>query len=115
MLSVTPGQIKAATDAKTTKTEIIAPETTDGTYPLNEIKTIDLTSLNSSENKDVLKEASPLLNDQGRHRGRYHNRHNRGNVDVTIRSERSIRHNHNGAYIGGGGVLILILILVLVL
>lgn len=111
MVSVIPSQIKAATDAEAEKTVTISTETIKSNDQLNEIKSIDLTALSTSENKEVLKEASPLLNDQGRHNGRYNHRRNR-DVDVTIQSN---RHRHGGAYIGGGGVLVLILILVLVL
>lgn len=114
ILSVIPSQIKAATDAKIDKTTTISTETVNSTDPLNEIKSIDLTALSTSENKEVLKVASPLVNEQGRHNGRYNNRHDR-DVDVTIQGDGGYRHNHSGAYIGGGGVLVLIIILILVL
>jgi len=110
MLSVIPSQIKAATNAEAAKTETIS----SGTDQLNEIKSIDLTALSTSENKEGLKEASPLANDQGRHNGRFNNRRHR-DVDVTIQSNQGYGHRHSGAYIGGGGVLVLILILILVL
>ena len=114
MLSVIPNQIKAATNAEAEKTVTISTETIKSNDQLSEIKSIDLTALSTSENKEVLKEASPLLNEQGRHNGRYNHRRNR-DVDVTIQSNRTYGHRHNGAYIGGGGVLVLILILILVL
>jgi hypothetical protein len=114
MLSVIPNQIKAATDAKVHKTATISTETVNSTDQLSEIKSIDLTALNTSEKKEALKEVSPLKNEQGRHNGRYNNRHDR-DVDVTIQGDGGYRHNHSGAYIGGGGVLVLILILILVL
>lgn len=114
MLSVIPTQIKAATETEAAKTTI-SSEKVSGTERIKEIKTIELTALSNSENKEVLKKASPLLNDQGRHNGRYRNRPANRNVDLTIQSDRGYRHNHSGAYIGGGGVLVLILILVLVL
>jgi len=113
MLSVIPSQIKAETGTETAKTVVISTETTSSTDQLNEIKPIDLTSLSTSENKEVLKEASPLANDQGRHNGRYRNNRPSRDVDVTIQSNRS--HRHGGAYIGGGGVLVLIIILILIL
>jgi hypothetical protein len=122
MLSVIPGQIKAATNAEAAKTATISNETVKSTDQINEIKSIDLTVLSSSENKEALKEASPLKNEQGRHNGRYNNRHGHRDVDVTIRADRQVRgdgyvgrHNHGGAYIGGGGVLVLIIILILIL
>lgn len=74
-----------------------------------------MSALNSSETKELLKESSPLQNDQGRHGRRYHQRQNRRDVDVTIRADRGRHYGHSGAYIGGGGVLILILVLILVL
>jgi len=114
MLSVIPSQIKAATDIETAKTETILNETVSGTEQLNEINPIDFTALSTSENKEMLKEASPLVNEQGRHNGRFNNRRTR-DVDVTIQSDRTYGHRHSGAYIGGGGVLVLILILILVL
>lgn len=115
MLSVIPSQIKAATDAEADKTATISTETVNSTDQLNEIKPIDLTTLSSSENKEVLKEASPLLNEQGRHNGRYRNSRPSREVDVTIQADRGYGHRHSGAYLGGGGVLLLILILILVL
>jgi len=114
MLSVIPSQIKAAPNAETDKTVVISTETANETNQLSEIKSIDLSALSTSENKEVLKEASPLVNDQGRHNGRFNSRRNR-DVDVTIQSNRGHGHRHSGAYIGGGGVLVLILILILVL
>lgn len=113
MLSAIPTQIKAATDTEAAKTAMISSEKVSGTDQLNEIKSIDFTSLSTSENKEGLKEASPLANDQGRKNGIF-NRRNR-DVDVTIQSNQSNRHRHSGAYIGGGGVLVLIIILILIL
>ena len=115
MLSVIPSQVKAATDAKVDKTTTISTETVNSTDQLNEIKSIDLPALSTSENKEVLKEASPIANEQGRHNGRYRNNRPSRDVDVTIQGDAGYRHNHSGAYIGGGGVLVLILILVLIL
>jgi len=114
LLSVIPSQIKAATNAEAVQTVTISTETVSGTDQLNEIKPIDLTALSTSDNKEVLKAASPLANEQGRHNGRFNNRRHR-DVDVTIQSNRGYGHRHSGAYIGGGGVLVLILILILVL
>jgi len=115
ILSVIPSQIKAATDTESAKTATISHEKVSDTDQLSEIKSIDLNALSTSENKEVLKEANPLLNEQGRHNGRYRNRPANRDVDVTIQSDRSYGHRHSGAYIGGGGVLVLIIILILVL
>lgn len=112
MLSVIPTQIKAATITEAAKTATISSEKVSGTDQLNEIKSIDFTSLSTSENKEGLKEASPLANDQGRKNGIF-NRRNR-DTDLTIRADQGSR-NHRGAYIGGGGVLVLIIILILIL
>ena len=114
VLSVIPTQLKAATEAETDRTAIISTETVSGTDQLTEIKAIEVSTLNSTEKKEALKEVSPLVNEQGRHNGRFNNRRNR-DVDVTIQSDEGYRHHHGGAYIGGGGALLLILILILVL
>jgi len=114
MLSVIPSQIKAATDTETAKTVMISNETAGKTDQLSEIKSIELNALRTSDNKEVLKETSPLANEQGRHKGRFNNRRNR-DVDVTIQTDRSYRHNHSGVYIGAGGVIVLIIILILIL
>ena len=115
MLSVIPSQLKAATNGEATKTELISSEPAVNNDQLNEIKPIDFTALSTSENKEVLKETSPIANEQGRHNGRYRNNRPNRDVDVTIQGDAGYRHNHSGAYIGGGGVLVLILILVLIL
>lgn len=127
MLSVIPTQLKASTEtnpaATTTTSAIKSTESNVGADRLNEIKAIDMPALSSSDRKEVLKEASPLENDQDIRSRRYQNRHPRRDVDVTIRADRQVRgdgyyqgrHSHGGAYIGGGGVLLLILILILVL
>jgi hypothetical protein len=114
MLSVVPSQIKAATVATVNTTETVSTETVISPDQLNEIKPIDFTAESASENKEVLRESSPLVNGQGRHNGRFNNRQNR-DVDVTIQSDRTYGHRHGGAYIGGGGVIVLIIILILVL
>ena len=115
LLSVIPSQLKAATNGEASKTVIISSETAVNNDQLNEIKPIDFTALSTSENKEVLKEASPIANEQGRHNGRYRNNRPSRDVDVTIQGDGGYRHNHSGAYIGGGGVLVLIIILILVL
>ena len=114
MLSVIPSQIKAATDAETTKTTIKSTEAVSGTEQLSEIKSIELSSLSSSENKEGLKEANPLTNEQGRRNGRLFNNRRDRDVDLTIRDD-GYRHSHSGAYIGGAGVIVLIIILILIL
>ena len=114
MLSAIPNQIKASTDAGKAKTTIKSTETVTGTEQLNEMKSIDLSSLSSSENKEVLKEASPLTNEQGRRNGRLFNNRRDRDIDLTIRDD-GYRRNHSGTYIGGGAVLVIIIILILIL
>lgn len=114
MLSVVPSQIKAATGATVDNTETVSSETGISPDQLNEIKPIDFTAISIFENKEVLRETSPLVNGQGRHNGRFNNRQNK-DVDVTIQSDRTYGHDHRGAYIGGGGLIVLIIVLILVL
>lgn len=110
MLSVISDQIKAATNNETTKTAIIAREKDSHTDQISGIKSIELTSISTSENKEILKETDPILDEKGRSNGRYNNRPSRREVDLSIQADRGYR-----LYIGGSGLLILILILVLVL
>jgi len=116
-----PDKLKADNETTKTSSSTISntiaqsAELNSTKIKLSEIKSIDMPALNSSEKKELLKDSSPLQNDQGRHGRKYHQRQNRRDVDVTIRSDQSYRHRHSGAYIGGGGVLLLILILILVL
>src|ERR1035437_5016766 len=116
-------QTKAATD--------ITPATTSGTITVNadksnadvtrldEIKPMEMNALSSTEKKELLKEVSPVKNDQEEHGSGYERRHRR-DVDVTVTGDRGPgyyegRHGGGGAYIGIGGVLVIVLILVLVL
>lgn len=123
LLLFSSAQSKAATEtnpASTTATTIVkAEEPNTEVVRLNEIKAIDVSALSSSDKKELLKEDLTIKNDQDRHGRRGYGRRNRGNVDVTVRSDGRRNydgyHNHSGAYIGGGGVLILILILILIL
>lgn len=120
-------QLKAGTETNpvptTATTTVKAVETKAEVVRLTEIKAIDMSTLNSSENKELLKEGSSIKNDQNRQGRRGYERRGRRDVDVTIRADRPVRgdgyysgrHSHGGAYIGGGGVLLLILILILIL
>jgi hypothetical protein len=126
VLFVVPSQIQAGTDenpaAATATSSIKSTESNITTNRMDEIKTIEYSAINSTENKETLKEASPVVNDQNRHSRRYLRRH--GGSDVVVVSSGTQvrgdgyyegRHRHSGAYIGGGGLLILIIILILVL
>jgi len=124
MLSVIPTQLKAGTESNpAVPSAIKSTEYNVAADKLNEIKAIDMSALNSSEKKEVLKEASPLANDQDGRNRRYRDRHPRRDVDVTIVADRRVRgdgyyegrHSHGGTYLGVGGVLVLILILILIL
>lgn len=118
LLLFSPTQLKAGTESNMGSTSVETTVKSEATniseVRLNEIKPIELSSLSTSKEKEMLKETSPLQNEQGRHNGRYRNQQPRRDVDVTIQADRGY-HNHGGAYIGGGGVLLLILILILVL
>lgn len=117
-------QSKAATETNpvstTMATTIQAEEPNADGVKLKEIKAIDMSTLGSSENKEMLKEVSSVKNDQGRHGRGYERRNRNRDVDVTVRSDNQGYynqgyHSHSTAYIGGGGLLLLILILILVL
>lgn len=118
LLLASPTQLRAGTEnnigSTSTRTNVKSEATNSSDVRLNEIKTIELSSLSISTEKEALRESSPLQNEQGRHHGRYRNQQPIRDVDVTVQSDRGY-HNHSGAYIGGGGVLLLILILILVL
>lgn len=124
LLLFSPTQLKAGTENNAVSTNATTTVKSEGAnaevVSLNEIKTIEMSTLNSTENKELLKEGSSVKNDQGR-RGRGYERRNRNrDVDVTIRSDNQGYynqgyHSHSTAYIGGGGVLILIIILILIL
>jgi len=127
MFLVIPNQLKANTENNASKmtlrSEIKTSDSNMGANQLSMIKAKEIATLSSSENKEVLKEESPLKNNQDRRSRGYQNRHARRDVNVTITPGHQMRgdgynegrHNHGGAYLGVGGVLILILILVLVL
>lgn len=118
ILSVIPKQIKAETDTETdtetTENIQMSSEKANRAYQLDEIKPIDSLTLLSSEFTEKLKVASPLASEQGKHNGRFNKRPPRRDVDIAIQGDRGCRHNHSGAYIGGGGVLILVLVLILI-
>jgi len=116
-------QTKAATDitpaTSTGTTTVNAEKSNADATRLDEIKPMEMNALASTEKKELLKEVSPVKNDQEEH-GRGYERRHRRDVDVTVRADRGPgyyegRHRGGGAYIGAGGLLILILILVLVL
>ncbi|MBA4410575.1 MAG: hypothetical protein Q8S54_14580 [Bacteroidota bacterium] len=127
MLSVIPTQLKAGTEsnpAATTATSAIkSTEYNVAADRLAEINAIEMSTLNSSGTKELLKEASSVKNDQGRRGKGYEKRNKNRGTDVIIVSERRVRgdgyyegrHRHSGTYIGAGGVLVLILILILIL
>jgi len=115
ILSGIPSQIKASTTEKADKNESVSNESVNSNVQLNEIKSIELSTLNSAENKEILKESIPVDNEQGRHKGQIKHRRGLRNNDVMIQTNQGYGHRHTGAYIGGGGLLLLILILVLVL
>lgn len=127
VLFAIPSQLQAGTEenpaATTAPTALHSTESTINTNRSDEIKSIRLTAIATTESKETLKEAVPEANDQNRHSRRYLRRHGGGNDQVVITSGSQVRDDgyyegrqrHSGAYIGAGGVLILVLILILVL
>lgn len=119
MLSVIPAQLIANTASS--QTTAAARSDIKSTTPYQEndglslIKPLDNSSLAATGNKEVLKVTETEKNDQGKRGRKYHQRHNRRDVNLSIRSDQGYGHRHSGAYIGGGGVLLLILVLILVL
>ena len=112
-LSFVPTQSKAATETKTVPvTSIVTAEAAKDNADLvrlNEIKAMDLSTLNRSEKKELRKEVREIKNDQDGYR-----RHHEGR-------DRDERGDYNGRrgggtiyFMGGGGLLILILILLLI-
>ncbi|MCX6236295.1 MAG: hypothetical protein NTY07_01855 [Bacteroidia bacterium] len=116
VLSFIPTQLKAATDNKTVS--LAAPKTVESADAnlarLEEIKTMDMSTLNRSEKKELRKEVRAIKDDQdGRGRGyqngrgrRYHDGGNSGNVGV--------RGGGTIYIMGGGGLLIILLIILLI-
>lgn len=118
LLSFIPTQLKAATDNKTVS--MAAPKTVESADAnanlarLEEIKAMDMSTLNRSEKKELRKEVRAIKDDQdGRGRGyqngrgrRYHDGGNSGNVGV--------RGGGTIYIMGGGGLLIILLIILLI-
>jgi hypothetical protein len=122
VLSVIPTSLKAGTGSNpsetTEKSANLSYDANDD--KLNEIKTIEMSALNTSGNKETLKEAGLVKNVQNEHGRKYRNRHQRENVDVVITSGRNDgynngRHGHSGAYVGIGGLCVIILIVLLII
>ena len=111
LLSVLPTTSKAESETieKTTiaaKT-VESPDATAQQARLEEIKGLDLSTLDRSEKKELRKEVRTIKNDQD---GRGHRNHgNRGGGDYDGR--------HGGGtvyFMGGGGLLIILLIILLI-
>ena len=122
LLLFSPTQVKAGIENNATSTTVKSENANASEVGLTEMKAIDVSSLSTAENKEILKEVNTVKDQQGRHRGRGYGQ-NRRDVDVTVVArndgpryrESQGYHSHSTAYIGGGGVLILILILILIL
>ena len=114
-LSFVPTQSKAATETKTVPvTSIVTAEAAKDNADLvrlNEIKAMDLSTLNRSEKKELRKEVREIKNDQDG-RGRYHERHGERYHDGGDYNGR--RGGGTIYFMGGGGLLVLILILLLI-
>ena len=111
MLSVVPTQSKGATDEGAraiTTAKISEPAIPNSQLTrLNEIKEMDMSTLNRTEKKELRKESRSLKNDQygqsrrhdnGRHGGDYDGRRSGGTV----------------YFVGGSGILIVLLIILLI-
>jgi len=118
LISFIPTQLKADTESKTaavsaTKT-IESSDANANLTRLEEIKVMDMSTLDRAEKKDLRKEVRAIKNDQdGRGRGyqngrgrRYHDDGNSNNIRV---------HSSGTVYfMGGGGLLIILLIILLI-
>jgi len=117
LLSFIPAQLKATTESKTisvTATKTVASADANANLArLEEIKAMDISTLNRSEKKELRKEVREIKDDQnGRGRGyqngngrRYHDG-NRNNVGV---------HSSGTIYFMGGGGLLLVLLIILLI
>jgi hypothetical protein len=121
VLFAIPTQLQAGTEEN--PTTLHSTESTINSNRSDEIKSIGLTAITTTESKETLKEAIPEANNLNRHSRGYLRRHGGENDQVVITSGTQVRddgylegrHRNGGTYIGVGGVLVLILILILVL
>lgn len=109
LFSLIPVQLKAETDSKTAITIVTKP--TESTIAsaqlarLEEIKAMDMSTLNRAEKKELRQEVRAIKNDQDGYGRRHHDE-----------GDRNYNGRHGGGTIfvmGGGGLLIILLIILL--
>jgi hypothetical protein len=110
LLSFTPTQLKAAEETKTVS--VAAAKTIESTDAaqlarLEEIKAMDMSTLNRSEKKELRNEVKAIKNDQNERSRRYRIGHDEGNHNG--------RHGGGTVFMIGGGGLLLIILLILLL
>jgi hypothetical protein len=110
LLSIVPAQSKAAAEKDVALVAVSKPvESTDANAKLarlEEIKAMDMSKLNRSEKKELLKEVRSIRDDQyGYGHGR---RNHNGGGDRNYGG-----HHRGGYYMGGTGLLVLLLIILL--
>ena len=109
LLSFAPLQSKAVTEpdekATVTAKPVVLDDATTQLARLEEIKAMDMSTLNRSEKKELRKEVREIKNDQDGRGRRYHDG-NRSNVNV--------RSSGTFYVYGGGGLLLILLIILLI-
>ncbi|MEI6141431.1 MAG: hypothetical protein WCP85_19325 [Mariniphaga sp.] len=110
-MSIVPTQSKGATDegAKATTTAKISETASPNSQltRLNEIKEMDMSTLNRTEKKELRKESRAIKNDQYG-QGRRHDNGRRGGDYDGRRSGGTVY------FVGGSGLLIVLLIILLI-
>ena len=109
LLALIPTQLKAATESNPVSVSATKPvESADANAQLarlEEIKAMDMSTLNRSEKKELRKEVREIKNDQDGRGRRYHDG-NRSNVNV--------RSSGTFYVYGGSGLLLILLIILLI-
>jgi hypothetical protein len=120
VLSLIPAQLNAANEMKAKSELLSAAKTESPTLAvsndlavynaqmarLEEIKAMDMSTLNRSEKKVLLTEVKAIKNDQNERSRRYRDRGDRDNYD-------NGRHGGTVFIYGGGGLLLILLIILL--
>ena len=111
LLSIVPTQSKGATDggavAITTSKISETPSPNSQLTRLNEIKEMDMSTLNRTEKKELRKESRSIKNDQYGQGRRHNNGRNGGDYDGR-------RSGGTVYFVGGSGLLIVLLIILLI-
>ena len=111
LLSFVPGQTRGATDegANAVTTSKISESTSPNNQliRLNEIKGMDMSTLNRTEKKELRKESRSIKSEQYGQGRRHDNRRNGGDYDGR-------RSGGTVYFVGGSGLLIVLLIILLI-